>query len=340
MRIAQVAPIARPVSARTTSSIEQIVWQLTEELVRRGNEVTLFATGDSRTGAHLSSGYPIGYGADPQLWKNWQFHELVHTAAAFERAADFDVIHSHVYAFPAPISALVTTPVVHTDHCPPERDLVRCYAGYPALTVVALSEYHRRRLEGLVRAPVIPNGVDVDRFPFSPHGGDYLLFLGHLIPRKGPVEAIQVAQRAGMPIVLAGKGGGDWFDAQVGPLLDSPDVHHVGEVSVAERNRLLSGAAALLFTSLTAEPFGLVLIEAMACGTPVVAFERCAVPEIVEPGVTGAYAVDVARLAELVPTVVGLDRAGVRAAARRFGVGRMTDDYQRLYASLLDREAV
>ncbi len=339
MRIAQVAPIARPVSSRTASSIEQIVLLLSEELVRRGHEVTLFATGDSHTSAVLDAVYPIGYAHDPHLWKNWQFHELVHTAAAFERAADFDVIHSHVYAFPAPLSGLVSTPVVHTDHCPPERDLVRCYARYPELSVVALSEYHRLRLDPLRGVSVIPNAVDVERFPFGPDGGDYLLFLGHLIPRKGPVEAIEVARRAGMPIALAGKGGGNWFDAQVAPLLSGPDVHHLGEVSVAERDRLLAGAAALIFTSHSAEPFGLVLVEAMACGTPVLALDRCAVSEIVEPGVSGGYADDVATLADLAPTVVGLDRACVRAAAaRRFDVGRMVDDYQGLYASLRDRE--
>lgn len=335
MRVAQVAPIARSVSARTPSSIEQIIWLLTEELVRRGDDVTLFATGDSRTGGHLASTYPVGYGRDSKLWKNWQFHELVHTATVFARAAEFDVIHSHVYAFPAPLADMVNTPVVHTDHCPPEQDLVDRYAQCPSLSVVALSAYHRRRLKGLNRVSVIPNGVDVRRFPFGPGGGDYLLYLGHLIPRKGPVEAIRVAQHVGMPLVLAGKGGGDWFEAEIKPLLTDPNIHYVGEVDTEERNRLLAGAGALLFTSLSAEPFGLVLVEAMACGTPVAALDRCAVPEIVEPGVTGVFAADVDGLVELVPTVVSLDRTRVRAEAiRRFDVCCMVDGYQKLYSSV------
>lgn len=333
MRVALVAPIARPVSAQTPSSIEQIVWSLGEELVRRGVEVTLFATGDSTTSARLAARYPSGYARDSQLWTNWQFHELVHTAAALRHAADFDVVHSHVYAFPAPLVDLVDTPVVHTDHCPPQPDLLACYARSPRLRVVALSEHHRTRLTGLRDVSVVPNGVDVARFPFGATGGDYLLSLGHLIPRKGPVEAIRIARLADMPLVLAGKGGGDWFENQVRPMLAHPDVHWVGEVDVEERDRLLAGARALLFTSLRAEPFGLVLLEAMACGTPVAALDRCAVREIVQPGVTGVLAAEVEGLAALLPTVVLLDRARVRAeTARRFDVRRMTDGYLRAYA--------
>ncbi len=338
MRIAQVAPIATAVTPRATSSIEHLVWLLTEALVRRGHDVTLFASGDSRTSARLTAAYPAGYHRDPALWDNWQFHEVAHTAAAFERWRDFDVIHSHVYAFAAPLSRLVDTPVVHTDHLPTAGDLVACYARYPETLVVALSEYHRRKLRGLVGVPVIPNAVEFAAFPFQPSGGDYLLFLGHLIPRKGPVEAIAVARRAGLPLVMAGSGSGRWFDEAVAPLIDGHHVRHVGHVGVAERNRLLAGAGALLFTSQTAEPFGLVLIEAMACGTPVAALDRCAVAEIVEPGVTGYYAADVAGLAARVPEVVALDRRRVRRAARRrFDVPRMLDRYEWLYQSVVAR---
>lgn len=335
LRIAQIAPIARPVRPGATSSIEQVVWLLTEHLARRGHDVTLFASGDSETSARLVAPYPRSYRKDPELWNNWQFHELVHTAAAFERATDFDVIHSHVYAFPAPLSRLVTTPVLHTDHIPTERDLVRCYAGYPETRVVALSEYHRRKLAPLQDVAVVHNGIDTAAFPFQAEGGDYLLFLGHLIPRKGPVEAIQVARRADTRLVLAGEGSGDYFSSQVAPLIDGRRVEHVGHVNVAERNALLAGAAALLFTSASAEPFGLVLIEAMACGTPVAALNRCAVTELVDVGLTGFYADDVEGLAARVPDVLALDRRLVRAAAeRRFDVSRMVDGYERLYRTL------
>jgi glycosyltransferase involved in cell wall biosynthesis len=333
LRIAQVAPIARPVRWGT-SSIEQLVWLLTEHLARRGHDVTLFASGESETSARLVAPYSRSYGNDPALWNHWQFHELVHTAAAFEPPADFDVIHSHVYAFPAPLSRLVATPVVHTDHIPTERDLVRCYTGYPELKVVALSQYHRRKLWPL-DAAVVHNGIDTAAFPLGAGDGGYLLFLGHLIPRKGPIEAIRVARRAGMRLVLAGKGTGDYFSSQVAPLIDGRTVEHVGHVGVAERDALLAGAAALLFTSPSAEPFGLVLVEAMACGTPVAALNRCAVAELVDAGVTGYYADDVVGLAARVPDVLALDRRQVRAAARRrFDVSRMVDDYEQLYRKL------
>lgn len=340
MRIAQIAPIARAVRPHSGSSIEDLVWLLTEELVRRGHEVTLFASGDSRTSARLHAVYPFGYHRDQTLWDNWQFHELVHTAAAFERADDFDVIHSHVYAFPAPLARVADTATIHTDHVPTERDLARCYARYPEVQVVALSEYHRRKLEAIPDVDVVPNGIDTLGFPFGPGGGDYLLFLGHLIPRKGPVEAIHAARAAGIRLVLAGKGSGDYFETAVKPLIDGHDVEHVGQVSVAERNELLAGAGALVFTSLFHEPFGLVLVEAMACGTPVVALNRCAVPEIVEYGVTGYYAADTDadRMAKLVPAALDLDRARIRAeACRRFDYRRMTDTYERRYERVLAR---
>lgn len=336
VRIAQIAPIARPVAPDTPSSIEQVVWVLTEELVRRGHQVTLFASGDSVTSARLVARYPRSYRGEPDLWRNWQFHEGVHTAAALEHAGEFDVVHSHVYAFPAPLCRLVDTPVVHTDHCPPEPDRLRCYAGYPRLCVIALSDYHRSRMPGLTGVAVVPNGIDAARFPFRPHPGDYLLFLGHLVARKGPLDAIRLARLAGMPLVLAGAGEGEWYEREVRPLLDPPAVQHVGTVAVAERNRLLAGAAALVFTSRHAEPFGLVLLEAMACGTPVVALDRCAVREIVEHGITGFHAPDVESLAALVPDAARLDRTRVRGAVEaRFGAARLANDHERVYRSAI-----
>lgn len=336
VRIAQIAPIARAVREDVGSSIEQLVWLLTRELTRRNHDVTLFATGQSRAPGDLHAIYEVDYRHDPDLWGNWQYHEIVHTAAAFERAQDFDVIHSHVYAFPAPLARLVDTPVVHTDHLPTQPDVARCYARYPELRVVALSAWHRRKLRMVPDVSVIHNGVNIASFPLGPSRGDYLLFLGHLIARKGPVEAIRAARKAGMRLVLAGKGDGEYFESEVAPLIDGEAVIHVGHVGIAERNRLLAGAAALVFTSLSAEPFGLVLVEAMACGTPVVALDRCAVAEIVEPGVTGFLAADAEALADAIPVAIELDRALVREEAqRRFDYRHMTDEYERLYRSVI-----
>lgn len=337
LRIAQVAPVAAPVTGDSTRSIEQLVWLLTEELVRRGHAVTLFATGDSRTSADLHAVYPRGYADDQDLW-NWRLHETLHAVSAFERANDFDVIHSHVYYFALPFTRLTTTAAVHTHHILPNEDVVRAYARYPEANVVALSHYHRTVFQGLPGVTVIPNGIDTSAFPFNPARGDYLLFLGRMIPEKGPVEAIRVARKVGMRLILAGPRDDDYFEAEVAPLLDGRQVEYVGPVHVAARNTLLAGAAALLYPLADPEPFGLVTVEAMACGTPVAALGRGAVPEIVENGVTGYHTSDVDQLADRIPAAVALDRARVRQrAVDRFDYRRMVDDYLVLYRRLAAR---
>lgn len=331
LRVALIAPIADPVSVEATSSIEHLIALLAEELTARGHAVTVFATGDSRSSGSLHATYPRGYHHDQRLWDRWEFHETMHAAAAFERAADFDVIHTHAYHYALPFTGLVATPVVHTYHVNPDADILAAYRRHPGLWVVAVSEYHRAKFAGLPRTVVIHNGVAIDRFPFSAADGDYLLFLGHLIEKKGPLGAVEVAQAAGMPLVLAGRGS-EYYRREVAHLVGGHSVTHVGPVDVEERNRLLAGAACLVFPSVFAEPFGLVLLEAMACGTPVVALERCAVAEIVDPGVTGYFAPDIGDLAALVPEALALDRATVRAqVAKRFDHRRMVDDHEALY---------
>src|SRR5215467_7086817 len=202
LRIAQLAPIAAPVTPRTGGSIERLVWLLTEELVRRGHDVTLFATGDSETSAALRAVYPHGYEDDSDLW-NWRFHEIMHVASAFERAREFDIIHSHDYEVALPFTRLVDTPVIHTYHVEPNADIVRAYARYPQANIAAISQYQRFAFQGNPCVTVVHHGIDTDAFPFNPLGGDYLLFLGRIIPRKGPIEAIKLARRVGIRLVMA-----------------------------------------------------------------------------------------------------------------------------------------
>ena len=336
LRIAQIAPLANPVRRDIGSSIEHLIWLLTEELVRRGHEVTLFATGDSETSAELHAVYPRDYRHGFKEMGNWEFHEWLHVAAAFERSADFDIIHSHAYHAALPFTRVVEAPVVHTYHIVPDTDILNSYSRYPDAHLVAVSRYHRRKFKGIAEVPVVYNGVDLDAIPFNPRSGDYLLFLGHLIEKKGAVEAIQIARRAGMRLVMAGKGKGDYFDHEVKPLIDGRSIEHVGPVGIAQRNELLAGAGALLFPITAAEPFGLVVAEAMACGTPVAAFERCAVPELIESGVSGYYATGVEDLAALVPATLRLDRSTVRQeAAIRFDHRRMVGDYESVYGQIL-----
>jgi glycosyltransferase involved in cell wall biosynthesis len=336
LRIAQLAPIASPVTADSTGSVEQLVWLLTEGLVRRGHAVTLCATGDSRTSAALHALYPRGYEDDPGLW-NWQFHEAMHAASLFERADDFDVIHSHGYHFALPFTRLARAPVLHTYHVLPDPDVLCVYARYPEARVVAVSHYQRSLYRGIPDVAVVHHGIDTEAFPFVATAGDYLLFLGRLLPDKGVVAAIHLAQQAGMGLVLAGPidENRDYFDGQVAPLIDGRRVRYIGPVGVAERNRLLAGAAALLYPIWEPEPFGLVLIEAMACGTPVLAHALGAVPEIVENGMTGYAVDDPASLAGRLPDVLALDRARIReAAVARFDYRRMVDGYEAVYERL------
>jgi glycosyltransferase involved in cell wall biosynthesis len=337
LRIAQIAPIGGPVGPESGGSIDQLVWLLTEELVRRGHHVTLFATGDSQTSASLHAVYPRDYNHDDGLW-DWTFHEVMHVASAFERARDFDVIHCHNYHLALPFLRLVETPVVHTYHILPNDDILRVYARYPEAHVVAISNYQRGVFACLSDVDVVYHGIDTDAFPFNPKRGDYLVFLGRVIHRKGPAEAIALAQQLGMRLVIAGLAEDEAFlrDAILRQC-DGDRIQYVGPVYGKERNALLAGAMALVYPITGPEPFGLVPVEAMACGTPVAAIDRGAVPEIVENGLTGYVAPDLNGLRAAIPAALELDRTRVRQrAVERFDYRRMVSDYAAVFRRLVD----
>jgi glycosyltransferase involved in cell wall biosynthesis len=311
-------------------SVEQLVALMCDELVARGHEVTLFATGDSETSARLDFYFERGYEHDELLW-DWQFTEYMHVGYAYSQAAEFDVIHCHSYHFGLPFAPFVYTPNVHTHHVQMEPGVVDAYRRFPDVHLVAASEFQAQIYAGRNNLTLIPHGIETDAFPFGETGGDYLLFLGRMIQDKGPAQAVEIARAADMPLVLAGPAERG-FDENVAPLVDGQQITYVGRVDQAERDRLLAGAAALVYPLLYPEPFGLVVIEAMACGTPVIATALGAVPELVEPGITGYLAGSWEELSELVPQALALDRAAVRRrAVERFDYRHMVDLHEQLY---------
>ena len=336
LRIAQVAPVATAVPPPRSGSIELPTSQLTEGLVARGHAVTLFATGDSTTSATLHATFPQGYRDDPALW-SWELAELMNVAAAVERAGAFDLIHCQSEYFPMSLafSRLVATPILHTVHYSPAEDEVMMWRRYPEAPFVAVSAAQAERLDGLRVVGTVPHGVDTEALAFQASPADYLLFLGRFTDGKGVVEAVDVARRAGLPLRLAAQPN-DYYRAVVAPLVDGTTVIYAGEVSGAEKAALLGGARALLYPVQKPEPFGLVLAEAMACGTPVAALDRGAVRELVEDGVTGGVFATLEAMTAGLDGVLMLDRAAIRASAvARFGLARMVTAYETLYHQLL-----
>lgn len=333
LRIAQIASVGTPVYRGVGESVEQLVALICDELVARGHDVTLFATGDSRTEAKLDAYFEQGYEVDEDLW-DWQFTEYMHVGHAYAKAADFDVIHCHSYHFGLPFAPFVTIPNVHTHHVAMEPGVVKGYRGLPGVHVVVVSRFQASGYAGCPNVELIPHGIDTSQFPFGKGDGGYLLFLGRMIEDKGPAEAIKIARAADMPLILAGAAE-DAFDERIAPHVDGEQIKFVGQVGAKERNRLLGGAGALIYPLLYPEPFGLVMIEAMTCGTPVLGTELGAIPELVEPGLTGYLAPTWETIPSLIPRALELDRQAIRERAlERFDYRRMVDRHEALYLRL------
>jgi glycosyltransferase involved in cell wall biosynthesis len=335
LRIAEVGPVATSIPPPRSSSVELVTSLLTEGLVARGHDVTLFATGSSRTSARLHATFERGYGEDASLWP-WELCELFNLAAAVERAQEFDVIHYQ--AMYAPISlafARVTrTPLVQTLHHAPSGPEVALWRRYADAPFVAISDEQARLMDGLRVVATIHHGVDARAFTFRARPDDYLLFLGRFTSGKGVLDAIAVARRTGMRLLLAAAEN-DYYRESVAPLVDGDRIVYVGEVDHPRKVALLGGARALLYPVRAGEPFGLVLAEAMLCGTPVAALNRGAVTELIEDGVSGGVFETLDALESGLARVMALDRARVRAAAeRRFSIDRMVDAYVDVFTRL------
>jgi len=338
MRIAQVAPLYEAVPPTLYGGTERVVSLVTEELVRRGHDVTLFASGDSKTAARLVSVTPRALRLDGTNREVLAAAFTRQLDLVFRNARDFDLIHCHVDYHAYPFSGLVRTPTLHTVHGRLDLPyLVPVYRQFAHVPLVSISDAQRAPLAGLglTWAGTVHHGLTPERFPFSPEPDGYVAFLGRLAAEKQPDVAIEVAKRAGVTLRIAAKidaADREYFDRVVAPLLDHPLIEYIGEIGDAEKAAFLGGARALLFPIDWPEPFGLVMIEAMACGTPVIARPCGSVPEVVRPGVNGFIADSVSDLAEAVKRIDTIDRARCRRDfEQRFSVARMVDDYEALY---------
>ena len=330
-----LASIAHRVPPQSYGPWEQVASTLTEGLVARGHDVTLFATADSTTSARLIAVSPGGYeenpGMDAKVW------EALHIAAVFERADQFDVISNQFDFLPLTYSRLTSTPVVTTIHGFSSERIVRVYAAYDDVAhYVAISDANRH--PGLHYDATIHHGIDLDAFTVGNGGGGYLLFLGRIHPDKGAHTAIDVARRAGMPLVMAGIVQDEgYFHELVEPHIDGERVRFLGPVGPAERDRLLGGAAALLHLIAFEEPFGLSVVESLATGTPVIATPLGSLPELVRHGTTGFLVNGVDDAVAAVGAILTLDRSACRHDAEtRFSDDRMVDDYEALFRRVVN----
>lgn len=339
MRIAQIAPVVERVPPKKYGGTERIVYHLTEELVRRGHDVTLFASGDSITSARLVASSPRAlrearvadiYG--PNIWT------LLNIGRAYAMQDEFDVIHDHTMPLSLPAANIARTPVVGTNHggvTEATRDL---FVNLVRPSIVSISRSQVDMLPGINHAGVVYNGLPLSHYPFARTHKGYLLFVGRICLEKGTHFAVQVARALGKKLIIAGKVDTvdeAYFHEYVEPYLTG-NIQWVGEVDEEERNRLMRDAECLLHPVTWMEPFGLVLIEAAACGCPVIAFNKGSIPEVVVDGGTGFVVNDMAEMVAAVRRVGSIDRAVCREhVLANFTAERMTDGYEAVYRRLI-----
>jgi glycosyltransferase involved in cell wall biosynthesis len=339
MRIAQIAPLIESVPPRLYGGTERIVSYLTEELVRQGHEVTLFASGDSLTTAELVPCAERALRLEPTVRDPLPYY-MVMLDRVRRRAHEFDVLHFHIDYLHFPLFRDLAAQTLTTQHGRLDLpDLPVAYRAFPEFPLVSISDDQRRPCPDWCWVRTVHHGLPSGLCPFSPGGqGGYLAFLGRICPEKRPDHAIEIARRAGLPLKIAAKVDRvdqAYFDEVIRPLLRDPLIEFVGEIGEQGKAAFLGGARALLFPIDWPEPFGLVMIEAMACGTPVIAYRRGSVPEVLEHGWTGFMVDDVAGAVAAVARLDQLDRNAIRARfEQRFTARRMANDYLAAYNSL------
>lgn len=335
MRIAQVAPLFESVPPQLYGGTERVVSALTEELVARGHDVTLFASGDSLTAAKLVPCAERSLRLDGSARDHLAFTTM-ELAEVFDRAGEFDVIHNHADYFAFPFARHSEAPVVTTTHG--RLDLAetqRIYRYFRDASLISISDAQRKPMPDLNWAATVHNGVDMTRFHLRRERGNYLAFLGRISPEKRPDRAIDVARTLDMPLKIAAKVDDvdrEYFECAIKPQLAHPLIEFIGEIGDADKDEFLGNAFAYLFPIDWPEPFGLTMVEAMACGTPVIAMDCGSVPEVVADGVSGFVCDSLRDFMDAVPKAASLDREACRAYAEtRFSAAAMADGYEDVY---------
>jgi glycosyltransferase involved in cell wall biosynthesis len=343
MRIAQIAPLTEAVPPKLYGGTERVIHWLTEELVALGHDVTLFASGDSRTSAKLEAGWPRALRLDGAVRDANALH-LAMLERVRKQAAEFDLLHFHLDYYPFSLFSRQTTPFLTTLHGRLDLpELHPVFNACPAAPVVSISNAQRRPLPQARWVRTVYHGLPEKLLMPRPAQPSYLAFLGRIAPEKAVDRAIHIARQCGIPLKIAAKVDRvdqEYYDQRIKPLIEPPHVEYIGEINDDQKSEFLSGAHALLVTIDWPEPFGLVMIESMACGTPVIAFNRGSVPEIVEDGLTGFIVEDELGAIGAVQRLSELDRGEVRKRFdERFTARRMAQDYLSLYRSLHDTSA-
>ncbi len=339
MRIAQIAPLYESVPPLGYGGTERVVSYLTEALQAGRHQVTLFASGDARTSAQLCAGAPRALRLDPQRGDPVALHLLM-IERAFERASEFDVIHAHLDYLTFPVARRCEVPVVTTLHGRLDLPWIApVYREFTEQRLVSISRAQRAQLPEGNWVGTVHHGLPHDLYRFHPDAGRYMAFVGRISVEKRVDRAVEVAARSGVPLRIAAKvdpSDEEYFRAHVEPLLDHPLVEYVGELGDADKDDFIGNAAALLFPIDWPEPFGLAMIEALACGTPVIAWPHGAVPEIIEDGVSGRIVDSVESAARAIAEIDQIDRRRCRAEFElRFTAERMARDYVKLYTKVI-----
>jgi glycosyltransferase involved in cell wall biosynthesis len=345
MKIAQIAPLIERIPPKKYGGTERIVHTLTEELVKRGHDVTLFASGDSKTSAKLIPTSPKSFRElAPSDSKKWFLDTLKHLGTAYGMSEEFDIIHDHTSFYGASYANCVNTPTVITLHGALTKEAIDAFSIYPKPHLVTISNAQRQPEPNLNYIGNVYNGLDMTSYPFSSSNDGYLLNVGRICAEKGTGIAIQVALKLDMLLIIAAKLephiNGEYFEKEVKPYLGGK-IRWIGEVSEKERNKLYANALCLLHPVTWPEPFGLTLIEAMACGCPVIGLNLGSIPEVISHGKTGFVAKDTADMVKFVHKIGKINRFMCRSRVlKKFNARQMTEDYEYIYYQILQQKVI